>query len=66
MGRRTEVRVAAHMPVLVHGTDSHGNPFNLLAQVRGISGSGASISGLNGVGVPGTKIELEYQGRKAM
>ena len=66
MGRRTEVLVAAHMPVLVHGTDSHGNPFNLLAQVRDISGSGASISGLNGVGVPGAKIELEYQGRKAM
>jgi hypothetical protein len=65
MGRRTEVRVAAHMPILVRGTDPHGNPFAVPAQVHDISGSGASITGLNGVGVPGTKIEVEYQGRKA-
>jgi hypothetical protein len=65
MGRRTEVRVAAHLPILVRGTDPHGNPFAVPAQVHDISGSGASITGLNGVGVPGTKIEVEYQGRKA-
>ncbi|MGH9712331.1 MAG: PilZ domain-containing protein [Candidatus Acidiferrales bacterium] len=65
MGRRTEVRVAAHMPVLVRGTDPDGNPFAVTAQVHDISGSGASLTGLNGLGVPGTKIEVEYHGRKA-
>jgi hypothetical protein len=65
MGRRTEVRIAKRMPVLVHGTDSRGSPFTVTAHVHDISGSGASLTGLNGVGVPGTKLDLEYQGRKA-
>jgi PilZ domain-containing protein len=65
MGRRTEVRVATHMPVLVHGTDPSGNPFAITAQAHDISGSGAALTGLNGFGVPGTKLDVEYQGRKA-
>jgi PilZ domain len=65
MGRRTEVRIAKHMPVLVHGTDSRGIPFTVTAHAHDISGSGASLTGLNGVGLAGTKIDLEYQGRRA-
>jgi hypothetical protein len=65
MGRRSEVRVAKHAPVLVRGTDSGGTPFAITAHVQDISGSGASLTGLNGVGTPGTKVEIEYQGRKA-
>jgi len=65
MGRRTEVRIARRVPVLVRGTDSRGSPFTDTAQAHDISGSGACLSGLNGVGVPGTKLDIEYQGRKA-
>ena len=65
MGRRTEVRIAKHMPVLVHGTDGRGIPFTVTAHAHDISGSGASLTGLNGVGLAGTKIDLEYQGRRA-
>ncbi|MGA8224479.1 MAG: PilZ domain-containing protein [Candidatus Acidiferrales bacterium] len=65
MGHRTEVRIAKRVPVLVHGTDGRGSPFTDTAQVHDISGSGACLSGLNGIGVPGTKVDIEYQGRKA-
>ena len=65
MGRRSEVRVSKHVPVLVHGTDPSGTPFAMPAKTLDISGTGASLTGLNGVGLPGTKIEIEYQGRRA-
>jgi hypothetical protein len=65
MGRRSETRIAKRAPVLVHGTDPSGSPFAVPAQLIDISGAGASLTGLNGVGLPGTKVELEYQGRKA-
>jgi hypothetical protein len=65
MGRRTEVRIAKQLPVLVHGTDGRGISFTVTAQAHDISGSGASLTGLNGVGVPGSKLDLEYQGRRA-
>jgi hypothetical protein len=65
MGRRTEVRIAKHVPVLVYGTDSRGSPFTDTAQAHDISGSGACLSGLTGVGVPGTKLDIEFQGRRA-
>jgi hypothetical protein len=65
MGRRSEVRVSKRAPVLVHGTDPSGSPFAIPAQVLDISGRGASLTGLNGVGLPGTKVELEFQGRRA-
>ena len=65
MGRRSETRVSKHVPILIHGTDSSGSPFRIPAKTVDISGSGASLTGLNGVGLPGTKIEIEYQGRRA-
>jgi hypothetical protein len=65
MGRRSETRITKRAPVLVHGTDPSGSPFAVPAQLIDISGAGASLTGLNGVGLPGTKVELEYQGRKA-
>lgn len=65
MGRRTEVRTAARMQVLVRGADSDGSPFSVTAHARDVSGSGACLIGLQGLVVPGTKLEIEYQGRKA-
>jgi len=65
MGRRSETRVFKHVPILIHGTDSSGSPFRIPAKTVDISGSGASLTGLNGVGLPGAKIEIEYQGRRA-
>jgi len=65
MGRRSEVRIAKHMSILVHGTDPNGSPFHMPAKTVEISGTGASLTGLNGAGLPGTKIEIEYQGKKA-
>jgi hypothetical protein len=65
MGRRSEVRIAKHRPILVHGTDPSGSPFRIPAKTVDISVTGASLTGLNGAGLPGTKIEIEYQGKKA-
>jgi hypothetical protein len=66
MGRRSEQRIAMRVPVVVRGKDERGAPFVLNAHTHDIAGSGASLSGLNGVGRPGEKIELEYRGKKAM
>jgi len=65
MGRRSEQRIAVRVPVLVRGKDENGVPFMLPAQTNDIAGSGASLSGLNGVGRMGEKIEIEYRGHKA-
>jgi hypothetical protein len=53
------------VPVLVHGTDPSGSPFTIPARTLDISGSGASLTGLNGAGLAGNRIEIEYQARKA-
>lgn len=66
MGRRSEQRIAMRVPVLVRGKDERAAPFVLTAHTRDISGSGACLSGLNGVGRLGEKIEVEYRGQKAM
>jgi hypothetical protein len=65
MGRRSETRVAKQVPIFVHGTDPSGTPFRIPAKTVDISGSSASLTGLNGVGLTGTKIEIEDQGRRA-
>jgi hypothetical protein len=65
MGRRSETRIAKRAPVLVHGTGPTGSTFAAPALLIDISGAGASLTGLNGVGLPGRRVELEYQGRKA-
>jgi hypothetical protein len=65
MGRPSEARVAKQVPILVHGTDPSGTPFRIPAKTVDISGSSASLTGLNGVGLTGTKIEIEDQGRRA-
>jgi hypothetical protein len=65
MGRRSEVRIAKYVSILVHGTDPNGSPFRMPAKTVEISGTGASLTELNGAGPPGAKIEIEYQGKKA-
>ena len=66
MGRRSEQRIALRVPILVRGKDSRGGPFTITAQTHDITATGASLNGLKGIADVGSKIEIEYQGRKAM
>jgi hypothetical protein len=66
MGRRSEQRIAVRVPILVQGTDTRGIAFQLAAETHDISGSGACVTGLNGISSLGSKIEIEYRGRKAI
>lgn len=66
MGRRSEQRIALRVPILVRGKDSRGSPFTITAQTHDITATGASLNGLKGIAGVGSKIEIEYQGRKAM
>ena len=66
MGRRSEQRIALRVPILVRGKDSRGSPFTVTAQTHDITATGASLNGLKGIADVGSKIEIEYQGRKAM
>lgn len=66
MGRRSEQRIALRVPILVRGKDSRGSPFIVSAQTNDITATGASLNGLKGIADVGSKIEIEYQGRKAM
>ncbi|HXZ12195.1 MAG TPA: PilZ domain-containing protein [Candidatus Sulfotelmatobacter sp.] len=66
MGRRSEQRITTRLPILVRGKDERGAPFLLTAHTHDISGTGASIVGVNGVGRLGEKLEIEYRGKKAI
>ncbi|MGH9744964.1 MAG: PilZ domain-containing protein [Candidatus Acidiferrales bacterium] len=66
MGRRSEQRIALRVPILVRGKDSRGSPFVVNAHTHDVTATGASLNGLKGVADVGSKIEIEYQGRKAM
>ena len=66
MGRRSEQRIALRVPILVRGKDSRGSPFTITAQTHDITATGASLNGLKGIAGVGSKIEIEYQGLKAM
>jgi hypothetical protein len=66
VGRRSEQRIALRVPILVRGKDSRGSPFTITAQTHDITATGASLNGLKGIADIGSKIEIEYQGRKAM
>jgi hypothetical protein len=65
VGRRSEQRIAIRVPILVHGKDSRGASFAITAQAHDITATGASLNGLKGIADVGSKIEIEYQGRKA-
>lgn len=65
MGRRTEHRIAANLPIVVRGVDHHGNPFTQTARTCDVSASGARLEGLECIEHPGGKIEIEFQGKKA-
>jgi hypothetical protein len=66
VGRRSEQRIALRVPIVVRGKDSRGSPFTITAQTHDITATGASLNGLKGIADVGSKIEIEYQGRKAM
>ena len=66
MGRRSEQRIALRVPILVRGKDGRGSPFVVNAHTHDITATGASLNGLKGIAEIGSKIEIEYQGRKAM
>lgn len=66
MGRRTEHRMATCLPIVVHGVDEGGNPFTQTASTLDVSASGARLQGLECIGRPGTIIEIEYEGHKAV
>jgi PilZ domain-containing protein len=66
MGRRSEPRIAVRVPILVQGTDRRGTAFQLPAETHDISGSGACVTGLNGICSLGSKVEIEFRGRKAI
>jgi hypothetical protein len=66
VGRRSEQRIALRVPILVRGKDSRGTPFTISAQTHDVTATGASLNGLKGIAGIGSKIEIEYQGRKAM
>jgi hypothetical protein len=66
MGRRTEHRIAACLPVVVHGVDDRGNPFTQTASTLNVSASGARLQGLECIGRPGSTIEIEHEDRKAL
>jgi hypothetical protein len=50
----------------VRGKDSRGSPFTITAQTHDITATGASLNGLKGIADVGSKIEIEYQSRRAM
>jgi hypothetical protein len=66
MGRRSEHRIAACLPVVVYGVDDRGNPFTQTATTVNVSASGALLQGLECVGRPGTTIAIEHEDRKAL
>jgi hypothetical protein len=66
VGRRSEQRIALRVPILVRGKGSRGSAFIVTAQTHDITATGASLNGLKGIADVGSKIEIEYQGRKAM
>jgi hypothetical protein len=65
MGRRTEQRIAASLPVTVRGKDDQGNPFVQTAYTSEVSCSGARLSGLACLHKVDDIIEIEHLGHKA-
>lgn len=65
MGRRSEQRIAACLPVILRGIDSNGQPFTQTAQTHDVSASGACLEGAHAISQAGGEITIEYQGRRA-
>ncbi len=63
--RRREARREADLPVTVWGVDTHGERFLQQARARGISLSGALLSGLDVELRSGDVLGILYTGRKA-
>jgi hypothetical protein len=65
MDRRRQQRVIVDLPVKIWGVDARSTPFTQSASVRTISGSGATLKGVNAQLKPGDVLDLQYQGTKA-
>jgi hypothetical protein len=65
MPRRREQRIAISVPVIVHGKDAYGRPFEEMAQTVDISRSGACVVGVVSPPAPGIDLQIEYKGEKA-
>jgi hypothetical protein len=59
VGARSEPRTAISFPVVVPGFDPQRRRFSVSAQTRDISGSGASLEGINHLVQQGKKIEID-------
>jgi PilZ domain len=60
MGRRSEPRISFSCPVTVCGFDLQGRRFAVDTRTRDVSGSGASLEGINHLVQPGKKVQLEF------
>lgn len=66
MGQRKKPRVKMVAPVRLWGTDSAGNPFNILAHTLNVSATGARIGGVKvGLSV-GEAVTLQYKQLRAL
>lgn len=66
MGQRKKPRVKMVVPVRLWGTDSAGNPFNILAHTLNVSASGARIGGVKVSLAVGEAITLQYKQVRAL
>jgi putative methionine-R-sulfoxide reductase with GAF domain len=66
MGQRKNPRVKMVVPVRLWGTDSAGNPFNILAHTLNVSSSGARIGGVRVALAVGEAVTLQYKQVRAL
>ncbi|MFB3813772.1 MAG: PilZ domain-containing protein [Terriglobales bacterium] len=59
-----EPRFRSHLPVLVVGTDTMGNPFKQTATVENVSRRGGLLTGIRCLRAPGDLVQLQHRGRK--
>lgn len=66
MGQRKKPRVKMVVPIRLWGTDSAGNPFNILAHTLNVSASGARVGGVRVGMAVGEAITLQYKQLRAL
>jgi hypothetical protein len=65
MDRRREHRISVDLPVKISGKDANSQPFTQAANLRTVSGRGATLQGVHAQLKPGDVVDLQYQGTKA-
>src|SRR5690349_9285276 len=66
MGQRKKPRTKMVAPVRLWGTDSAGNPFNVLAHTLNVSATGARIGGVKVGLAVGEAVTLQYKQQRAL